>query len=31
MSILAKTGPPDVTKMRELAEKYGIEFLPPGR
>jgi hypothetical protein len=28
MSVLAKTGPPDLKKMKELAERYQIEFLP---
>jgi mannose-6-phosphate isomerase-like protein (cupin superfamily) len=28
MSLLAKAGPPDVEKIKELTERYGIEFLP---
>jgi mannose-6-phosphate isomerase-like protein (cupin superfamily) len=32
MSVLAKNGPPDPAKIRELTEKYGIEFLvEPGQ
>jgi len=27
MSLLAKSGPPDLGKMKELANKYEIEFL----
>jgi hypothetical protein len=31
MSLLAKAGLPDLEEMKELADKYGIEFLPPQR
>jgi hypothetical protein len=31
MSLLAKAGLPDLEKMKDLADKYGIEFLPPQR
>lgn len=27
-SLLVEAGPPDLIKMKELAQKYGIEFLP---
>ena len=31
MSLLAEAGPPDANKMKELADKYEIEFLLPPR
>ena len=31
MSLLAEAGPPDPNKMKELADKYEIEFLLPPR
>jgi hypothetical protein len=31
MSLVAKAGLPDVEKMKGLADKYEIEFLPPRR
>jgi hypothetical protein len=31
MSLLAETGQPDLQKMKEPADKYEIEFLPPAR
>jgi hypothetical protein len=31
MSLLAKMGPPDPAQIKELTEKYGIEFLAKER
>jgi len=31
MSLLAEAGPPDSDKVKELTEKFGIKFVPPGR
>jgi len=31
MSLLAEERPPDLNKMKELADKYEIEFLLPPR